>query len=102
MKNLSLTFCLAIAALLASVGGGSAGSDLFPCSLSGYKHNCHGVWNFDNGDKYVGEFKNNLPHGKGTFTVINEYKYKGEWKNGVMEGRGVLTSVLYICIHLLL
>ena len=27
------------------------------CPSSGYFHNCHGTYSFANGDKYVGEYK---------------------------------------------
>ena len=32
--------------------------------------------------KYVGEFKNGLFHGKGTYTYSNKEVYSGEFKNG--------------------
>ena len=53
MKNLSLTFCLAIAALFGSVKGGFAGSDLPPCNGKSMwnGHNCVGSNIFDNGNK---------------------------------------------------
>ena len=66
MKNLSLTFCLVIAALLASVGSGFA-SDLPDCPE--YRHptkspwiNCFGTFTWSDGDKYVGEFKDDEQH----------------------------------------
>jgi hypothetical protein len=34
------------------------------------------------GDKYVGEVKDGLPHGKGTKTFADGDKYVGEWKDG--------------------
>ena len=41
--------------------------------------------------RYKGEFKNDLPHGKGTFEDFkNFYKYEGDWENGYKNGRGVL------------
>ena len=65
MKNLYLTFCLVIAALLASVGSGFA-SDLPPCPSSGFGFdNCFGSYN-TNPDVvgYLGEWKDDRPHGK--------------------------------------
>lgn len=67
------------------------------------------------GDSYVGEMKDNLPHGKGEITRADGSKYdgefqdgersgkgtlkfasgevySGEWKNGRMDGKGELTS----------
>jgi len=40
-----------------------------------------------NGEKYVGELKNNKYHGQGTFTKKGA-KWVGEWKDGKLQGRG--------------
>ena len=77
MKNLSLTCCLAIAALLVSVGGGFA-SDLPPCPASGYFHNCFGTESYNDG-KYVGEFRDDKRHGQGTVYRDDEVLYTGKW-----------------------
>ena len=98
MKNLSLTFCLVIAALLASVGSGFA-SDLPDCPE--YRHptkspwiNCFGTFTWSNGDKYVGEFKGDEQHGQGTYTYGPKSKwagnkYVGDWKEGKRSGQGI-------------
>ncbi len=39
---------------------------------------------------YVGEFKENMHHGKGTFVFPNGQKYVGEWKNNLRNGIGKL------------
>jgi len=41
--------------------------------------------------KYVGQFKNDEPHGQGTFTFSDGSKYYGEWKNGKSNGNGTRT-----------
>ena len=46
---------------------------------------------YDNGDKYVGEFKNGKRHGQGTITSLDSHKYAGEWKNNKMNGKGFFT-----------
>ena len=38
--------------------------------------------------KYVGEFKNNKPHGQGTFAYPDGSRYVGDWKNGKNNGNG--------------
>ena len=43
------------------------------------------------GDKYVGEFKNSKEHGQGTYTYANGDKYVGEVKDGLTHGRGTYT-----------
>lgn len=37
---------------------------------------------------YVGEVKNNKPHGKGTYKLYSGDRYEGEWVNGLKEGYG--------------
>ena len=44
--------------------------------------------NYDNGDKYVGEVSNGVPHGQGTYTFANGDKYVGGWKNFLYHGHG--------------
>ena len=39
-------------------------------------------WRFPNGDKYEGEWKNGLMHGKGTLIKNDGTKKEGIWKNG--------------------
>jgi len=36
---------------------------------------------YPNGDKYVGEFKNGVYHGKGVYTTSDGKKDVGEWKD---------------------
>ena len=50
-----------------------------------------GTYTFSNGDKYVGEFKDDLRNGQGTYTFSNGNKYVGEWKDGKMNGQGTYT-----------
>jgi hypothetical protein len=45
---------------------------------------------YDNGDYYIGELKNDTRHGHGTFYWKNGDLYEGEWKNGKMHGQGEL------------
>ena len=42
------------------------------------------------GDKYVGEFKYGKYNGQGTYTFANGIKYVGEWSDDKYNGRGVL------------
>ena len=42
-----------------------------------------GIYYFNNGEKYDGEWKNNLKEGKGIMYDKNgKLKFDGEWKNG--------------------
>lgn len=40
--------------------------------------------------KYVGDFKNDLPHGYGICTYANGDRYRGEWQEGAFGGKGTL------------
>jgi hypothetical protein len=56
--------------------------------------NCFGsyVFNFDDefkGNKYEGEFKQGLPHGKGKYFFSDGEIYDGDWANGVPHGNGI-------------
>ncbi|XVE94056.1 hypothetical protein REPUB_Repub01dG0247400 [Reevesia pubescens] len=45
---------------------------------------------FSNGDFYVGDFKEILPHGKGKYTWSYGTVYEGDWEAGRMTGKGLL------------
>ncbi len=47
-----------------------------------------GTLTWSNGDKYVGEWKDNVRHGSGTLTYSDGREYVGEFKNGNIEGQG--------------
>ena len=47
---------------------------------------------YPNGEKYVGEFKEGVRHGQGTFTWSDGRKYVGEYKDGIPNGQGTYTS----------
>ena len=54
--------------------------------------NGQGTFTYAIGDKYVGEYKDNMINGQGTFTSANGFKYVGEWMNNMMHGQGTITS----------
>jgi len=43
---------------------------------------------FNNGDKYVGGVKDELPHGVGTIASMHGEMFTGEWVDGVQHGKG--------------
>ena len=47
------------------------------------------IW--PDGDKYVGEFRDDKPHGQGTYTYVSGHKYVGKFKDGQKHGKGVMT-----------
>lgn len=46
---------------------------------------------FQDGSKYIGKCKNGLPSGEGIHTGI-DYKYSGEWQSGKPNGKGTVSS----------
>jgi len=51
-----------------------------------------GTLTWPNGQKYVGEFKNDKPNGQGTYSFPGGAKYVGEIKDGLYNGQGTYTS----------
>jgi hypothetical protein len=57
--------------------------------LDGDCQNGRGMYQFENGNKYNGEFKRGIMHGTGAAVFANGNKYNGEWREGMREGVGV-------------
>ena len=53
-----------------------------------YWDNCIGTYIWNNGAKYVGEYKNNQHHGHGTYSWPIGDKYIGEFSEGRRHGHG--------------
>jgi len=71
----------------------SYASNLPPCpnyGKEGTYHNCFGTHSIE-GNKYVGEYKDDKRHGKGTSTYPNGDKYEGEHKDDKRHGKGTST-----------
>jgi hypothetical protein len=55
--------------------------------------NGQGTFTYANGDKYVGEWKDGKKHGQGTYIMADGGNYVGEWKNDMANGQGTYTYV---------
>ncbi len=62
----------------------------------------HGIGTYTwplTGDRYIGEFREGLRHGKGEYIFGNHElvsgsigcKYSGDWKDNIRHGRGIFT-----------
>jgi len=80
MRNLTVTLCLTIAVLIGSAGAVYA---LPPCpsDQNQYYDNCFSTFTFANGNKYVGELRNDKSHGQGTYTFADGRIKEGIWKD---------------------
>ncbi len=58
-----------------------------------YCHNELGIFNYGDGTRYLGEFKDGIPNGLGRCEFSNGDLYEGEWKRHSPDGKGVLTFV---------
>ena len=57
------------------------------CSVGDF-HDCIGTKEYGNGDKYEGEWREGLMHGRGKYTFADGTFYEGEWKDDKRHGRG--------------
>jgi predicted aspartyl protease len=53
---------------------------------------CEGTRNYYNGDRYIGEFRNNLKNGSGTYIWADGRKYVGAFENDKLNGHGTYTD----------
>ena len=90
-----LAFTVSLAAPPASVAAEPAGSDR---SAAAERESSDGdpaetalevrTVTYGNGDHYQGEWQDNAPHGRGSYTWASGDRYEGEWQAGRMHGEG--------------
>ena len=56
---------------------------------SGEEHG-YGTFCWDNGEKYVGQFRNRKFNGTGTYTYRDGNKYVGQWRDDKRNGKGTM------------
>ena len=52
---------------------------------------CQGTFTFENGEEYVGEFNNGIPHGQGNYILEDGSIYSGGFKDGAKHGQGTFS-----------
>ena len=62
-----------------------------PACMEGDCENGYGTYEHEDGNKYVGVFKDGKRDGQGTYTQANGDKYVGEYKDDKLDGEGTLT-----------
>ena len=95
MRTLYLVICFQFVTLL-GIAGTVFANDLPACPSSGYFHNCFGTYTFADGDKYVGEWRDDKKNGQGTYYYLadDEFKgdkYVGEFRDNAFNGQGTFT-----------
>ena len=63
------------------------------CLIGGQKITCFkgmGIYTFQTGYRYEGEFKDNKPNGQGLFTSPDGQRYQGGFKDGKLNGKGIM------------
>jgi len=70
-----------------------AQSNLPKCQENSIWNACFGSRVYGDGDKYIGEFKDDLFGGRGTVFYSDGRKYEGEFKNNMLHGKGIFTFV---------
>ena len=73
------------------LGTGSSSDNSCPTDPSDIWHNCVGTYTYDDGSKYVGEWKDDKQHGQGTHTWPSGDTYIGEYKDNKKHGQGTYT-----------
>lgn len=72
--------------------GSAAANKPCPKGVESTWNNCTGTTEFPNGDRYVGNFRNGMPDGIGTYYWKNGRQYSGEVKNARASGKGKFTT----------
>ncbi len=66
--------------------------DIFYGNWKGGYRNGEGIYLYSDGQRFVGSFDNNKRNGYGTYNWIAGSSYSGNWKDGNQDGYGVYTG----------
>ena len=82
-----------VAVLLLSLASTAYALPNCPSDQSVRWHNCFGTYTYPDGEKYVGEWKDDKMYGQGTYAFASGDKYVGEYKEDKRHGQGTYTFV---------
>jgi hypothetical protein len=60
---------------------------------SSYCRSGKGYYDYPDGSRWIGEFKDGVPYGKGICYYANGDRYEGEWSNNAPYGEGIMHFV---------
>ncbi len=86
MRHMTSKMILISATLMLGASGVGA-SQKCPDDPNVVWSDCLGTYEWDNGDKYVGEWKSDKKHGKGTFTFGKQSEWFGDEYTGTVQRR---------------
>ncbi|MCB0534876.1 MAG: caspase family protein [Lewinellaceae bacterium] len=69
--------------------GKSDVAGLINCTSS-YCRTGRGYYDYPDGSRWIGEFKNGVPNGEGVCYYAGGDRYEGQWANGAPNGEGVI------------
>ena len=66
-----------------------------------WKKHGKGVYYYNNGDKYEGDFNEGQAEGKGKYFYKNGDRYEGDFKNDTAEGKGIYLIIIILNIQIM-
>ena len=93
-NKINKSHLIVIVAVLCFVISGCSGGGTYVGEYKDDLFHGQGTYTYANGDQYVGEFKDGLRHGQGTATSAIGDRYVGECKDDLFHGQGTMTYAL--------
>jgi hypothetical protein len=94
MRHLTTSILVTLTVLLGSAGESFALPECPSNSRASTWTNCFGTYTFANGDKYVGEYKDNKRNGQGTYTFADGGVKEGIFENGQFKYAQKVTPIV--------
>ncbi len=79
------SFTLSLSSTACSAQPHTLGQNHLLCCREGKRHG-HGCYTFGSGDRYMGEYAEDVPHGAGVYLFASGQVYEGQWRAGRKHG----------------